>query len=107
MIWPTHSLSMKTLATHLDFRWRDTDPSGAGSIQWFHQWVESGDASIRKKILEYNEDDGRAMRVLVDALRNLTGQRLGLCRRGLLSPELGQLSRAGIRRGTLEPGAFR
>ena len=68
MIWPTYSLSLKTIAAHLDFKWRDTDPSGAGSIQWFHEWVETGDDSIRQRILEYNEDDCRATRVLVDAL---------------------------------------
>jgi predicted RecB family nuclease len=71
MIWPTTSLSLKELARFLGFAWRDTDPSGAGSIQWFHQWVETGDPSVRRRILEYNEDDCRATRVLVDALRQL------------------------------------
>jgi len=71
MVWPTYSLSLKMLATFLGFNWRDTDPSGAGSIQWFHQWVETGDDVIRRRILEYNEDDCRATRVLVDALRDL------------------------------------
>ena len=69
MIWPTHSLSIKALATFLGFEWRDTDPSGAGSIQWYHEWVEKGDPAIWNRILEYNEDDCRAMRVLADALR--------------------------------------
>jgi len=68
MVWPTTSLSLKVLATYLGFTWRDTDPSGAASIQWFHQWVETGDPSIRQRILEYNEDDCRATRVLVDRL---------------------------------------
>ncbi len=68
MIWPTHSQSLKAIAAFLGFAWRDADPSGAGSIQWFHEWVESGDESIRQRILEYNEDDCRATRVLVDAL---------------------------------------
>ncbi|MFC2094859.1 TM0106 family RecB-like putative nuclease [Candidatus Bipolaricaulota bacterium] len=71
MIWPTHSLSIKTLATFLGFQWRDTDPSGAASVQWFHQWVETGDAKIWTRILEYNEDDCRAMRVLADELRRI------------------------------------
>jgi len=71
MVWPTTSLSLKTLASFLGFNWRDTDPSGAGSIQWFHQWVETGDDAIRRRILEYNEDDCRATRVLVDALRRI------------------------------------
>jgi predicted RecB family nuclease len=75
MIWPTYSLSLKTLARFLGFKWRDADPSGAGSIQWFHEWVETGDDSIRRRILEYNEDDCRATRVLVDALRKLAGPR--------------------------------
>jgi uncharacterized protein len=75
MVWPTYSLSLKTLATFLGFQWRDTDPSGAGSIQWFHQWVETGDDAIRRRILDYNEDDCRATRVLVDALRDLATPR--------------------------------
>ena len=33
----------------------------------------SGDASIWARILEYNEDDCRAMRVLADGLRRLGG----------------------------------
>jgi predicted RecB family nuclease len=74
MIWPTYSLSLKTIAAFLGFKWRDSDPSGAGSIQWFHEWVETGDASIRQRILEYNEDDCRATRVLVDGLRDLARQ---------------------------------
>jgi uncharacterized protein len=72
MIWPTHSLSIKALARFLGFQWRDTDPSGAASVQWFHQWVETGDLAIWSRILEYNEDDCRAMRVLADALRRLS-----------------------------------
>ena len=72
MIWPTVSLSLKEVAKFVGFRWRDIDPSGAGSIEWFHQWVETGDPRIRQRILEYNEDDCRATRALVDALRNIS-----------------------------------
>ena len=73
IIWPTSSLSIKALAKFLGFQWRDTDPSGAASVQWFHQWVETGDIDIWNRILEYNEDDCRAMRVLADALRQING----------------------------------
>lgn len=71
MIWPTTSLSIKALAKYLGFQWRDTDPSGAASVQWFHQWVETGNIDIWNRILEYNEDDCRAMRVLADELRRI------------------------------------
>ncbi len=72
--WPTRDFSIKTLAGYLGFAWRDPHPSGAASIEWFHRWVETGDETIRQRILAYNEDDCRATRVLRDALDGLTLQ---------------------------------
>ena len=69
--WPTHDYSLKTLARYLGFDWKDTDPSGASSIEWFHQWTDTGDETIRQRILAYNEDDCRATRVLRDALQSM------------------------------------
>jgi predicted RecB family nuclease len=69
--WPTNDQSLKTLAKYLGFAWRDTDPSGAASIEWFDQWVRSRDPAIKARILEYNEDDCRATRVLLDGIRAL------------------------------------
>lgn len=69
--WPTWDFSIKTLAKYLGFSWRDMHPSGAASIEWFNRWIETGDPEIRKRILEYNEDDCRATRVLRDALEEL------------------------------------
>ena len=69
--WPTYDRSIKTLAQHLGFQWRDAHPSGAASIEWFHRWIESGDPAIRQRILDYNEDDCVATGVVVDAIRAL------------------------------------
>jgi uncharacterized protein len=69
--WPTKDHSIKTLAKFLGFAWRDTHPSGAASIEWFDRWIQSGDPAIKQRILEYNEDDCRATRVLLDGLRGL------------------------------------
>jgi uncharacterized protein len=69
--WPTMDWSIKSLAKFLKFKWRDTDPSGAASIQWFDQWVKLKDPAIRQRIIDYNEDDCRAMRVLLDAMRGM------------------------------------
>jgi len=69
--WPTHDFSIKTLATYLGFTWRDPEPSGAASIEWYHRWIETGDPPVRQRILEYNEDDCRAIRVLLDGIRQL------------------------------------
>jgi predicted RecB family nuclease len=72
--WPTNDQSIKTLAKFLGFPWRDTDPSGAASIEWFDRWVQNRDPEIRQRIHDYNEDDCRATRVLLDGVRKLVQQ---------------------------------
>lgn len=69
--WPLHDHSIKTIAKHLGFRWRDAEPSGAASIEWFRRWLESKDAAVRRRIEEYNEDDCVATRVVLDGLLSL------------------------------------
>ncbi len=69
--WPTMSFSIKSIAKFLGFEWRDTHPSGAASIEWFHRYSQTKDPELRQRILDYNEDDCRAMRVLVDAIQHL------------------------------------
>jgi len=70
--WPTWDHSIKTLATYVGFKWRDTNPSGAASIEWYDRFVETGDRALLQRILDYNEDDCRAMIVLLDSLRQIT-----------------------------------
>ncbi|MCH8135032.1 MAG: TM0106 family RecB-like putative nuclease, partial [Proteobacteria bacterium] len=69
--WPTRDHSLKTLAKFLGFGWRDTNPSGAASIEWFDRWIRSEDIEIKQRILDYNEDDCVATRVLLDGIREL------------------------------------
>lgn len=70
--WPTRDYSIKTLASYLGFGWRDAHPSGAASIEWFDRWVQTQDPADRQRILDYNEDDCRATRVLLDGIKGLT-----------------------------------
>jgi predicted RecB family nuclease len=69
--WPTRDHSIKTLAKYLGFAWRDTHPSGAASVEWFDRWCRERNPVIRQRILDYNEDDCRATRVLLDGIRGL------------------------------------
>lgn len=69
--WPVGSYSIKAIAVHLGFKWRDETPSGALSIQWFNEFVESKDEKILKRILEYNEDDCIATMVMKDGIERL------------------------------------
>ena len=70
-VWPLHDLSIKTLAVYLGFSWRDSNPSGAASIEWFNEWVNSGDPAILNRITIYNEDDCLATGVVLDGIRRL------------------------------------
>jgi len=69
--WPTRDHSIKTLAGHLGFAWRDLHPSGAASVEWFDRWCRERDPAVKQRILDYNEDDCRATRVLLDGIRAL------------------------------------
>jgi uncharacterized protein len=69
--WPLSSYSIKDLATYLGFKWRDATPSGALSIQWYNEYSQTGEPSILKRIMEYNEDDCKAMMILKDAIQKL------------------------------------
>jgi predicted RecB family nuclease len=51
---------------------RDTHPSGAASVEWFDRWCRDHDPAVKQRILDYNEDDCRATRVLLDGIRELT-----------------------------------
>lgn len=69
--WPVGSYSLKALAMYLGFKWRDETPSGALSIQWFNDYLETKDPQILERILLYNEDDCIATMVLKDGLAKL------------------------------------
>ena len=75
--WPTRDHSIKTLARYLGFAWRDTHPSGAASIEWFDRWCREHNPSVKQRILDYNEDDCRATRVLLDGIRALAASNAG------------------------------
>jgi predicted RecB family nuclease len=72
--WPVSSYSLKDLAQYLGFNWRDKSPSGALSIQWFNEFIKTGDENMLKRLLIYNEDDCKATMVLkegIEALANI------------------------------------
>ena len=60
--WPTFSYSIKQIAKQIGFHWRDPDPSGANSIAWYNEYLAHPEKeSLLDRILQYNEDDCRAM----------------------------------------------
>ena len=68
VILPLYFYSLKDVARHLGFSWRAKDASGANSVLWFQEWLESGNRAVLQKIIDYNEDDVRATLFLKDWL---------------------------------------
>ncbi len=72
VLFPTQFYSLKDLAKYLGFHWRHKEASGLNSIAWYQEWRKNKVLAVRKRmltdILEYNEDDVRATRVLKDFL---------------------------------------
>jgi uncharacterized protein len=64
--WPTYSYGIKQIAGLVGFKWRDPDPSGANSIVWYNEYLSSGSPQLLERILDYNEDDCRAMMAVKD-----------------------------------------
>lgn len=69
--WATYNYSVKTLAQFCGFEWRDTNPSGAASIQWFNEYCREKDPQKLQRILDYNEDDCIAMRIVKEYLEKI------------------------------------
>ncbi len=67
--WPRGSYGIKALADYLGFKWRDESPSGALSIQWFNDYLNTSDEKYLNRVLEYNEDDCRATMIVKDYLK--------------------------------------
>jgi predicted RecB family nuclease len=66
--WPLSSQSIKAIAKYLGFHWRDSNPSGAASIEWYNRWIETSDPAIKQRILDYNEDDCLATGIVVNGV---------------------------------------
>ena len=60
VIFPIPFYSLKDIAKHLGFRWRSADASGADSVLWYEEWLETGNETLLQDIVDYNEDDVRA-----------------------------------------------
>ncbi len=68
IIFPLSFYSLKDIAQYLGFQWRTEGASGVESIRWYHEWLARGDRALLERIVQYNEDDVRATRLLKDWL---------------------------------------
>lgn len=70
IVWPTRSHSIKKLAVHAGFAWRDETPGGDMSMLWYRAACHSEDPAVRtentERLRRYNFDDVAAQAHLRD-----------------------------------------
>lgn len=77
-----HGKGLKRIAPVAGFTWRDDEAGGAASMDWYKAAVALAgtelDLSQRDRLLEYNEDDVRATKVLREWMDDGASRRLPL-----------------------------
>jgi uncharacterized protein len=73
VVFPTYGNGLKQIAPYLGFSWRHKDVSATESISMYLDYVDNSEEGKVKfqKIIDYNEDDCIATRVIKDWLINL------------------------------------
>jgi hypothetical protein len=68
---PTHTNSLKEIAGYLGFHWSDPVASGLKSISWRKDWELTETDTLKQKLVEYNQDDCKALMVVHEWLKKL------------------------------------
>jgi predicted RecB family nuclease len=66
--FPTYSNGLKDVAGCLGCCWTEPNASGIESVVWRKNWEQTGDASWKFKIIQYNLEDCEALRSVCDFL---------------------------------------
>lgn len=69
--FPTFTNGLKQVAGFLGAKWRSPNAKGTDSIMWRSQWERTGDAAIKNRLVDYNQDDCEALHTLVSSLERI------------------------------------
>jgi predicted RecB family nuclease len=58
---PTYTNGLKELAGFLGFKWTDQEATGLLSLEWRKQWEHTNENSWKEKLLQYNQEDCKAL----------------------------------------------
>ena len=68
---PTYSNSLKEIARFLKFEWTEKDASGMQCTVCRYNWEITKSNDLKQKILQYNIEDCRALKVVKDWLQDI------------------------------------
>lgn len=72
IVMPARGTGIRPLAEALGFRRASPSPSGQMAPSWWEAWTTRRDREARANLVQHNEDDLRAMAVVMDWLRGAT-----------------------------------
>lgn len=70
--FPTCSNSLKDIAKYLGWKWSEANATGLKSLVWRHQWDNSHEPYLNKKLVQYNSDDCHALKNLVETITKIS-----------------------------------
>jgi len=70
--FPLRSNKLKDIGVFLGASWTASDASGLQSLVWRAHWEKTGSMLYRQRLMTYNEEDCRALKVLTDVLSGIT-----------------------------------
>ncbi len=69
--FPTKSNRLKELGNLIGASWTSQDASGLQSLVWRYRWEETRDESYNKLLIQYNQEDCQAVKLLADEIRKI------------------------------------
>jgi hypothetical protein len=69
--FPVYSNSLKDIGRFLGFEWTTEDATGLEAIVWRTDWNKANASDIKAQLLQYNLDDCRALKHVVDSISRL------------------------------------
>ena len=72
---PIYTNDLKTVASFLGFKWTEEGASGLQSVVWRNKWERTRNHSFKQKLIQYNKDDCRALRLVTETLRSIAANK--------------------------------
>jgi len=69
--FPVYSNRLKDIGSFIGATWTSSDASGLQSLVWRYRWEETNEDDYQRTLLTYNEEDCRALRLLVGQLSKI------------------------------------
>ena len=73
--FPTYSNGLKAIARWLGFDWSENEASGRQALIWRAQWETTCDPTVKRKLINYNQEDCQAVQKVAEAIANICDER--------------------------------